>query len=1048
MSTTRTKPVICSCQTHGCSKLRFKDRHGNWQAGSIVSHGTKNNHALDDAQFEARLEIEDSSDNSESAHLHFSQDQSSDNPNELSGDLSDGVNPQNLHLSSPPSTPNNLESYNTYDCSRFHTFSLASADSMAVHISLLVTILSVFENSSISTSAWLLKSTRDLLTLTASTEFNSSSVRRLKYRENQLLKSVPSDVRSIIRRLAIDPELVQVVCCPHCFAMYPNNSTTPTHCINQTLQTPPFSAASESQIPQSLSSSEDLSRICGTSLFQRCKIGQSPIKTYAYQSFYDWLGRLFSRPGIETALDSSATIASEPFNPDSEAHDIQHSIMWKQFLGPNQTQFTKHSGNLTFGMFMDAINPYGNRQAGKNSSITFIVLVCLSLPLYLRYQPQNLFLVGIAPGPKEPSLEEVNWVLRPIVEQLKVLWDPGLHLSQMHMYPKGRMIFAAILPFFADLPALRRALGFAAPTANRMCSYCLLEKSQINNLDPQTWPLRNLSDHKHWATQSRDAVNNNLKLKILREHGVRYSVMLELPYWDIIKYHVVDAMHNLLLGMLKWHCQRFWCMSDVADEENPKGISTTELMDLLADAAAPLKGLHSNNFTEAETETNEDSGVSFNRLEFRSNESSDDTFSPYLEDGGWGGQWSVPSEGKIIFDKDLLSFINKLLPRIHIPTWIKRALPVLGKASFGRLKADEWRNLFTIQLPLTLPVYWSTGGPSAHSLFRNFAHLVSSVNIALKRRLTSELVSKYRYHNLEYLKSCLILFPEVTLAPNHHMSIHLGDCLEKFGPSRAWWSFSMERLMGRILKASHNNRLGQLEITFLINFCRAGNLQALMSQHEKFPASLRPFIHQLQALHDPLPVKPKFIPKGRVSFLDSPTLNLLIKRINELFPAGDNSSWTASKDWAKKTHSNASNFLSISSNIENLATYSVDEHVYATSKTNPSNSIVKLKNHSNLEYGVIEKIFKHTRTLPNQESKTDVWLKVHPLIKNDLLKKSPFSNLEDYNLQLELRTLDREMTYVIHIDDIVGHCAWIKYRPSEIRQEIVIDCIALVSLER
>ncbi|MBW0570240.1 hypothetical protein O181_109955, partial [Austropuccinia psidii MF-1] len=507
--------------------------------------------------------------------------------------------------------------------------------------------------------------------------------------------------------------------------MYPNNSTTPTHCINQTLQTPPFLADSESQIPQSLSSSEDLSRICGTSLFQRCKIGQSPIKTDAYQSFYNWLGRLFSCPGIETALDSSATIASEPFNPDSEAYDIQHSIMWKQLLGPNQTQFTKHSGNLTF---------------------------------------------GIAPGPKEPSLEEVNWVLRPIVEHLKVLWDPGLHLSQTHMYPKGRMIFAAILPFFVDLPALRHALGFAAPTANCMCSYCLLEKSQINNLDPQTWPLRNLSDHKHWATQSQDALNNNSKLKILQEHGVRYSVMLELPYWDVIKYHVVDAMHNLLLGMLKWHCQRFWCVSDIADEENPKGISATEFMDLLADAAAPLKGLHSNNFTEAETETNEDSGVSLNRLEFCSNESIDDTFSPHLEDGGWGGQ-------------------------------------ILGKASFGRLKADEWRNLFTIQLPLTLAVYWSTGGPSAHSLFRNFAHLVSSVNIALKRSLTSELVRKYRYHNLEYLKSFLILFPEVTLAPNHHMSIHLSDCLEKFGPSRAWWSFSMERLMGRILKASHNNRL-------------------------------------------------------------------------------------------------------------------------------------------------------------------------------------------------------------------------------------------------
>jgi hypothetical protein len=57
---------------------------------------------------------------------------------------------------------------------------------------------------------------------------------------------------------------------------------------------------------------------------------------------------------------------------------------------------------------MDGFNSYGNHQAGKHVSITFIILVCLTLPVSLCYWPENIFLVGIAPGPKEPSLEEIN----------------------------------------------------------------------------------------------------------------------------------------------------------------------------------------------------------------------------------------------------------------------------------------------------------------------------------------------------------------------------------------------------------------------------------------------------------------------------------------------------------------------------------------------------------------------------------------------------------------------------------------------------------------
>ncbi|KNF05836.1 hypothetical protein PSTG_01233 [Puccinia striiformis f. sp. tritici PST-78] len=37
------------------------------------------------------------------------------------------------------------------------------------------------------------------------------------------------------------------------------------------------------------------------------------------------------------------------------------------------------------------------------------------------------------------------------------------------------------------------------------------------------------------------------------------------------------------------------------------------------------------------------------------------------------------------------------------------------------------------------------------------------------------------------------------------MAFHLADSLKQFGSSRAWWSFSMERLMGHVLKSTGNN---------------------------------------------------------------------------------------------------------------------------------------------------------------------------------------------------------------------------------------------------
>ena len=50
------------------------------------------------------------------------------------------------------------------------------------------------------------------------------------------------------------------------------------------------------------------------------------------------------------------------------------------------------------------------------------------------------------------------------------------------------------------------------------------------------------------------------------EHSVRWSVLLDLPYWDPVRFTVIDSMHNHYLGLLKHHCRKIWGMSAAVDD--------------------------------------------------------------------------------------------------------------------------------------------------------------------------------------------------------------------------------------------------------------------------------------------------------------------------------------------------------------------------------------------------------------------------------------------------------------------------------------------------
>lgn len=395
----------------------------------------------------------------------------------------------------------------------FHDFELKRINPLILHVTLTTAILDIFGRSSNSITRWILDVRS--ITIELSTTYGILSTkypnRQLLPAEVKTLKQIPSSVTTAFGWLELDPVLTFMNCCNSCFAMYPE-ALAPTRCQHRFANIPggppesvdPNNNTSDS-LPLKESDTDFMETVCGEPLLKYVRGREKPVRRYAFQRLSDWISRLLSRPKIEESLKTTSLESSKLYDPTVEIQDIYQSRIWKEFLGPDGTQFTANASNMTFALFVDAINPFGNKQSGHHTSITFVILVCLSLPPELRHQPENVFVVGIAPGPREPSLEQMNWILQPLVTEMQVLWSSGLLLSRTHDYKNGRLIHAALLVFVADIPSLRRCLGFPSATATFFCSFCLLTKKDINNLDESTWPPRTWCQHTQWAREARDA---------------------------------------------------------------------------------------------------------------------------------------------------------------------------------------------------------------------------------------------------------------------------------------------------------------------------------------------------------------------------------------------------------------------------------------------------------------------------------------------------------------------------------------------------------------
>lgn len=281
-----------------------------------------------------------------------------------------------------------------------------------------------------------------------------------------------------------------------------------------------------------------------------------PIKYFCYMPLRLSLQKLLDTPEF---LDSCEQWRTR--NPTQGVlSDVYDGKIWQDFQSLNGLPFL--SAPYTYGLMMniDWFKPFKHLEY----SVGAIYLTVMNLPRAVRFKQENVLLVGIIPGPREPALS-INSYLTPLIDELLSF----LKGVQMNVHGKGvRTVRCALLCLACDTPACRKAAGFLSHSATLGCSKCLKKFpgpvgcKDYSGFDRSLWPPRSNDQHRKDVETIQRSSTKTEREQQESLHGCRYSVLLDLPYFDPVRMCIIDPMHNLYLGSTKHILKRVWLEQD------------------------------------------------------------------------------------------------------------------------------------------------------------------------------------------------------------------------------------------------------------------------------------------------------------------------------------------------------------------------------------------------------------------------------------------------------------------------------------------------------
>ncbi|EJF67325.1 hypothetical protein DICSQDRAFT_46259 [Dichomitus squalens LYAD-421 SS1] len=480
-----------------------------------------------------------------------------------------------------------------------------------------------------------------------------------------------------------------------------------------------------------------------------------------------------------TLLDHARTV-----HQDGSVQDI------KVFSGARRTLRSVRYGQ-SFTLNLD----WFGVTEGRPHSVGAVYLTFNNLHRSVRYLQRNVHLLLVIPGPHEPSLEQLNHMLEPVVEELKSIYS-GVLLN-VFGEPSPVPMHGAVECHTSDAPASSKLKGTASHShKTHLCGYCKVVHADLNTdagYDCEKFTLRDDWEMLSASFRAKTATSKAERKRILDKTGKQYSVMDELTGWLPVSTSAIDFMHNY-----------YDTLSSCTI------LSTTRTDDA-------FRGMASHMFNEL-------------------------LIGGYLLDAdGWcklqaavnSIQW--PSGiGRLPTNLGE----NRGLPKAdQWRRWVNIQCTVLWLVWRGE---DDKIQRHAPKIPPNAKNK-PTFDRDLIKIYRVFLYASLAERILAAKAISHEDVQ----HGHHFLRWCCkeMVMLGVHLVPNFHYAMHYPQFFRLFGPVYAWWLFAHERFNGALEKVNMNGHAdGEMELSLMRNWITKHRLHELISA---LPADATPEEHAL-----------------------------------------------------------------------------------------------------------------------------------------------------------------------------------------------------------
>ncbi|TFK52768.1 hypothetical protein OE88DRAFT_1296612 [Heliocybe sulcata] len=381
----------------------------------------------------------------------------------------------------------------------------------------------------------------------------------------------------------------------------------------------------------------------------------------------------------------------------------------------------------------------------------------------------------------------------------------------------GRLVRVFLLAIVADHPAMCKLCGFADHRHKEApCTKCHVphdelfsEESLRNEYQP-----RNGDEHKARCWEYKNLQTEEDKNAFFQEFGSRWTEFARLKYFDLVRYTLIDPMHNMLLGLAKnqWYVR--WIQTKSLRAPTPKSERELGIIHrFLGTFESPLWA------GNLPLKVGEPAGGSLTADEYKF---ATTVPFPIIIPTIWDLFLETSHHQNV---KDMEKYTAELEE-------YKRELEDWESREAQRKKRSESSLSKTKGKGRDDPKPESPTRPSQRldpeepGMFLGFA---TALKLLLGRSIDERTIVRALELLQDYLLQYREIYGEEAMKPNHHWVVHQPDQIRDYGPVYGFWLFLIERL-NKILKNYNTNsqKRGQMEITLMRQFGRDKRAQSVI----------------------------------------------------------------------------------------------------------------------------------------------------------------------------------------------------------------------------